>query len=123
MRPLIPSFVKNRVISLLENEMVTDCIVYKAGTATTDGMGGFTDAADVLVETTTCFIGQIGQSTAEREIAAQNTEAVLYAFRMPHDSLVTKNHWIVADSLTYMVLGFANSDIDVYKKVIVRLDR
>ena len=119
----MPTAIKSKVISLLENEMSTTCIVYKAGTATSDGLGGFTDAADVVVETTTCFIGELGQSTAEREIAAQNTEAILYSFRMPHDSTVTKNHWIVANSLTYMVLGFANSDIDVYKKVIVRLDR
>jgi len=123
MKPLIPSVTISRIQSLLENEMDNTCKVYKAGTATSDGMGGFTTGADVLVETTTCFIGELGHSTAEREIAAQNVEAVLYAFRMPHDSEVTKNHWIVANGLTYHVLGFATSDVDIYKRVIVRLDR
>jgi len=123
MKQLIPSRIVNKMQSLVENEMVTACVVYKAGAKTSDGMGGYSDAAKVAVETTTCFIGEFGSSTAEREIAAQNTEAVLFTFRMPHDSEVAKNHWIIADSLTYYVLGFANSSVDVYKKVIVRLDR
>lgn len=122
-RPLISTAIKSKFISLLESEMNTACSIYKAGTATADGMGGYTDGTDELVETTVCFVGDLGQSTIEREIAAQNTEAVLYAFRMPHDADINKNYWIVADGLTYMVLGFANSDVDVYKKVIVRLDR
>lgn len=103
--------------------MRTACKVYKGGARTSDGMGGYTVGEQVLVEDTYGFIGELGHSTTEREIAMQNTEAVLKTIRLPHSSLVTKNHYIVADDLTYHVLGFADSDIDLYKKVIVRLNR
>jgi hypothetical protein len=123
MRPLINATTISRIQTLLESEMNTDCTIYKGGTQTADGMGGYSVGSDTMVETTTCFIGELGHSTAEREIAAQNTEAVLVSIRLPHDSAVAKNHWIVADSLTYHVLGFADSDVNVYKKVIARLNR
>ena len=123
MKSLINQTTIKRIQNLLENEMDTACVIYKGGTHSSDGMGGYSVGTAVTVETTICFIGELGHSTAEREIAAQNTEAVLKTIRLPHSSLVAKNHYIVADTLTYHVLGFADSDIDVYKKVIVRLNR
>ena len=123
MKSLINATTISRVQNLLENEMNTACVIYKGGTHTSDGMGGYSVGTAVTVESNNCFIGELGHSTAEREIAAQNTEAVLKTIRLPHDSLVAKNHYIVADSLTYQVLGFADSDINVYKKAIVRLNR
>jgi hypothetical protein len=123
MKQLVNTSTIARIQTILEAEMQTACKVYRSGALTADGMGGFTAAADVLVENTICFVGELGSSTAEREIAAQNTEAVLFTLRMPHDSKVTKNHWITIDSIDYHVLGFADSDINVYKKVIVRVDR
>jgi len=122
---LIPSAVKAKAIALLEGQMKTTCIIYKAGTATADGFGGYTNGADVEVETTKCFIGSIGSSTAEREIAAQNTQADLYTVRFPHDADINKNYWMVADSLTYHFVGFIKSDGDaeVYKKAVMRLDQ
>ena len=122
---LIPSAVKAKAIKLLENEMTTPCTIYRAGTAVSDGMGGYTDGSDVKVEDTTCFIGALGSSSQEREIAAQNQESVLHTVRFPHDCAITKNHWMVANSYTYHVLGCLKSDgsADVYKRVVMRLDR
>jgi hypothetical protein len=112
-----------KVQGMVEAEMQTTCLVYHSGALTADGMGGYTPATNVLVETTVCFVGELGSSTIEKEIAAQNTEAVLKVLRMPYDSLVEKNHWIVIDGVNYHVLGFADSDVNIYKRVIVRVDR
>ena len=103
--------------------MITPCSIYRAGTAVSDGMGGHTNGADVLVESTKCFIGSIGSSSQERIIAAQNTDAVLVTVRFPYDCSITKNHWMVADGVNYHLLGFVDSDADVYKKAVMRLDR
>jgi hypothetical protein len=123
MKPLINATTIARIQTILESEMRTACVIYKGGTHTADGLGGWSVGTAVTVESTVCFIGELGHSTAEREIASQNTEAVLKTIRLPHDSAIAKNHWIVADGLTYHVLGFADSDINVYKKAIVRLNR
>lgn len=123
MKTVISARTIVKVQKLLESEMQTACSVYRSGTLTADGMGGYTPATNVLVETTVCFVGELGSSTIEKEIAAQNTEAVLKVLRMPYDSLVEKNHWIVIDGVNYHVLGFADSDVNIYKRVIVRVDR
>ena len=123
MKRIISTRMIEKVQGMVEAEMQTTCLVYRSGALTADGMGGYTPATNVLVETTVCFVGELGSSTIEKEIAAQNTEAVLKVLRMPYDSLVEKNHWIVIDSVNYHVLGFADSDVNIYKRVIVRVDR
>ena len=123
MKPLIGTALKGKIQSLLEGEMNTACSIYKRGKATADGMGGYSYGTAALVESTVCFIGELGTSTQERQIAAQNTESVLFTLRLPHDADIDKNYWIVADGLTYHILGYLESDLNVYKKVVVRLDR
>ena len=123
MKPLIGTALKGKIQSLLESEMNTACSIYKRGTATADGMGGYSYGTPVLVESTVCFIGELGASTQERQIAAQNTESVLFTLRLPHDADIDKNYWFIAGGLTYHILGYLESDLNVYKKVVVRLDR
>ena len=123
MKRIISTRMIEKVQGMVEAEMQTTCLVYRSGALTADDMGGYTPATNVLVETTVCFVGELGSSTIEKEIAAQNTEAVLKVLRMPYDSLVEKNHWIVIDGVNYHVLGFADSDVNIYKRVIVRVDR
>lgn len=123
MKKLIPDRQKAYIRKQLENEMDTACVIYKAGAATSDGMGGYTNATKVEVETTVCFIGELGTSAQEREIANQNQEYVVSTIRLPYDADINKNCWITADGVDYHVLGFVDSDIDVYKKVVAGVRR
>lgn len=116
---LLTANLLGRARVFAESQMVTPCVI-KKNTLAADGLGGSTPTVST-VATTVCFIGAMGSSAVEREIAQRLSGSILKKLHLPYDATLHTDYWIEADGISYYIEGIITSDADIEQQVICRV--